>query len=384
MFSQKQIISFLLIFVLAYIPIQILINHYSPKDFFLQLIYFGQQFEDRSSDEINQLVPRHTNIGYDGQFYAQLALDPGLINSTTKKALDSPNYRAQRIGLPIAAHILGLGKTRYILHIYSLINFGFWILFLCFLLKELNPNCLKDILLFVAIFWSSGTLISLSKSVTDFPAAAIALFAIMKYKSLTKSSIRIAIAGLVKETSIISLIATNWINKNKKIQFRNIVISATLIAIPTILWHYYVNFRFGSPSASGLHNFGWPLTGIVDKIYNSFHALYFIDDDVKFTQKIYLFFELICPISLLVQAIYLLLFPKFTNQFWRFGIGFVFLLIMVSPYVWNEQYAYTRVFLPLTFGFNFLIYKVETGRRFFFLYGLGNIGLSMIALENIF
>ncbi len=55
-------------------------------------------------------IPRCGRYGYDGQFYAALAIDPFLRSPETLKALDAPGLRASRILLPMAAWLAGLGR----------------------------------------------------------------------------------------------------------------------------------------------------------------------------------------------------------------------------------------------------------------------------------
>ena len=50
------------------------------------------------------------SASYDGQFYAQLALEPLLRNPDIDRALDQPPYRARRILLSWTAWALGLGR----------------------------------------------------------------------------------------------------------------------------------------------------------------------------------------------------------------------------------------------------------------------------------
>ena len=56
----------------------------------------------------------NSEAGYDGQFYAQIALDPTLRNPGLKDACDNLAYRAQLIAMPVASYVLGLGQPRWI------------------------------------------------------------------------------------------------------------------------------------------------------------------------------------------------------------------------------------------------------------------------------
>jgi hypothetical protein len=84
----------------------------TPEHGCLALIRFGENFEARALPEVRALDPPALSPwGYDGQFYAQIALDPTLQNPDLERALDSPHYRARRIGLPALAALFGLGGS---------------------------------------------------------------------------------------------------------------------------------------------------------------------------------------------------------------------------------------------------------------------------------
>ena len=51
---------------------------------------------------------------YDGQFYAQLALDPLLRNPAIDRALDQPPYRARRILFSWTAWLAGFGRPWWV------------------------------------------------------------------------------------------------------------------------------------------------------------------------------------------------------------------------------------------------------------------------------
>jgi len=85
--------------ILLALPACILIDHYSPKSGFLGLIYFGQEFQKSVLPEVREISPvTSSQFGYDGQFYAQIALRPTLMDDALVRALDNPTYRSRRIG----------------------------------------------------------------------------------------------------------------------------------------------------------------------------------------------------------------------------------------------------------------------------------------------
>jgi hypothetical protein len=59
---------------------------------------------------------------YDGQFYAQRALDPFCRDPLVDHAIDLPPFRARRILFSWTAYTLGLGRPAWIIEIYALQN----------------------------------------------------------------------------------------------------------------------------------------------------------------------------------------------------------------------------------------------------------------------
>ena len=82
--------------------------------------------------------------GYDGQFYAQLAVEPLLRNRRLDKALDTPPYRARRILFSWTAYVLGLGRPRWILKAYALQNIIAWLLLAWLLLRWFPPSAPRN------------------------------------------------------------------------------------------------------------------------------------------------------------------------------------------------------------------------------------------------
>jgi hypothetical protein len=147
-----------------------------------------------------------------------------------------------------------------------------------------------------------------------------------------------------------------------------------------------VYVQLNLPSAAGLASaaalgqgiFAVPLTGLAGKILNAAHALYWEAGDVPLVKRFYYLFELLAPLSLTLQAMYLLLRPRLTDPIWAFGAGFASLLGLLGNSVWIEQFGYCRVLLPLTFAFNLLIHATERSERFWWWFVVGNLGLTSI------
>ena len=371
--------------VLVLMPILILVNGFDSRNGFLRLIHFGQNFQDTRIQEIRVIdFPNLTPWGYDGQFYAQIAVDPSLRHEGLKKATYGElAYRARRIGLPFLAFCLGLGQPFPILQAYALLNFLFWILLLITLNRYRNLNTSRGSSLAISILWSTGTLTSLARSVPDLPAVAFSTWALVSQSQAT-ANLFIGIAALFKETAILSFPRVAWPErKHFNSAIRKYLMSALIVFGPILAWSIYIYFRLPAETMLGSGNFSFPFSGLFHKVQGSVKQLLDGFSHRAWMHLPFLFFELICPISLLIQSVYMVIhFRSFSNA-WKTGIGFVILFCFPGAGVWGDQYAYSRVLLPLTVSFNFMIQEQETASSFWSWYLLGNAGMSWMCMETV-
>ena len=383
--GYRSLIGIVLLAILLVPPTRILLHHYSADSGFLGLIYFGKAFKEKVLPDVQKISPVTKSWwGYDGQYYAQIALRPALSDDALARALDNPIYRSRRIGLPFLAYCLGIGNSYWILQIYALLNFVFWLLLTATIIRFIGYNNFKDLSLAIALLWSSGTLTSVARSLTDFPAVVLGVLAIFSSSKWRIAAILFGTSAMVKETSALSFAALPWRNKYRKMEVKRAVISSFIMVLPITLWFIYVHVQMPSGSVAGAHNFSQPLSGITHKLYDA--ALGFTAGlaGASAHRQTALFFEVLCPLSLVIQAIYLVAKPRAGSAAWRFGIGFVILLSILGKSVWVEQYAYCRVLLPLTFSFNLLIHQHESGARFGTWYLFGNAGMFWVASGWLF
>ncbi len=362
--------------VLLVVPALILIEHYSPQSGFLGLIYFGQEFKKIRLEEVNNLNPPTTNHrGYDGQFYAQIALNPSLTRDGLRRALDIPRYRSRRIGLPLLAYCLGLGKPAWILQVYSLLNVVFWLLLLAVLGRFIGYQRPRDILLAIALLWSTGTLTSIERALTDLPAAVLGVLAVCYSRTWGGSAFLLGSAALFKETSALSFAAARWVEKRKHLDLKRGFVSVLIMVVPIALWLVYVQIRMTGGNNAGVNQFLFPFFGLLHKLWKAAHnfAVVFLQGPVH--QQAYSLFEVLAPLSLVIQAVYLVVKRRFDDNIWRLGIGFALLLCVLGSSKWVEQNAYCRILLPLTFSFNLLLQKHEPRTRFAAWYVAGNVGM---------
>src|SRR4051794_11300599 len=172
-----------------------LAGYYDPATGVTSLILFGDAFQPQRLARLDGL-PVYTfrkSTGYDGQFYAQLAVtgtpfDPGL-----HAALDSPAYRCRRILLPFLAHVAGLGRPWWILNAYALMGVVCWLVFAWILARWwFPPDNFHNLLRWSGCLFGAGMMVSVTRSLTDGPAV---LFVALGIRALEVNRRGLATAG---------------------------------------------------------------------------------------------------------------------------------------------------------------------------------------------
>lgn len=330
---------------------------YRPGYGLTKLILFGPELEPQITPRLR--AARHFldpdpggRFGYDGQFYAQVALDPVLRQPELATALDTPGYRARRIGLPAVAWVLGLGKARWVLQAYAVANAFFWLLLLGVTLRLLRPWSGRGALCLAAVLLGTGTVASVSRALTDVPATSL-LFAALALPALP-GAVALAAAILTRETSLLALPAA--------LEFRDLSWRGTLrrnlwrmllAVVPIGLWLLYVRSRFPEAAAAGgAGNFAPPLRemalrawaaagelGRLPRHWEQWRDLLFFDHP---------FHEVATPVALFCQGLYLGIRPAPGSAVWRVGALYALLGACLGPAVWVETNAAARALLPMT------------------------------------
>jgi hypothetical protein len=419
--------------MLVLLPLVIACKDFTFKHGFLALPRFGGEFRERSLESVKRYAPasESSKSGYDGQFYAQIALDPSLQHPGLSAACDTLPYRAKRIGLPVMAYILGAGDAWIVLQIYSVLNIFFWIWLAWMMVRQFGCQTTESQWLLIGVLWSAGVLISISRALTDLPALCLSVAALTLLSSRTLSpkdarftsplsrlrgrvpsevlgddfpktapwcppegakvcqawdgqgtstvfllksilsSILFSLASLTKETAILS-IGCLWDGKSRPFSIGKTIrvgMILTIIVLPVAAWSYYVAQTVGRDNA-GMFNFTYPFVGFLRKLYFAWSEAF-----SKFPRMPIL--EMLAPISMAIQAIWMVGHTNFRSRWWSLGAGAVLLSMLIGDFVWASQSAYSRCLLPMTVAFNVTLFQdaylpVERKRVWWWV---GNLGL---------
>jgi len=344
-------------------------SKFSPQTGFTSLIRFGETWEPKRNAALSG-VPIATvaqSNGYDGQFYAQLALDPLLRDPATGAALDTPAYRARRILLPAAAAAVGAGNPWWTLQVYALLNVACWLALGWLIRTALSDTSWMSFARWAGCMFGMGVLESVRQSLVDLPALLLLALAIRAHDRARSapSTGWLGLAGLAKESSLLGALALGIEKPRWPFLTKRSALSVAVAAIPLLAWSLYVSYRLpGSAGASGTGNFAWPLVGIVQQIGTCVSEIVDGNWDGRYTMG------LVAVASLTTQAFVLWRTPRIKSSWWRVGAAYALLLIFLSSWVWSGYWAACRALLPTAIAFNLLL--PENARRFWPLWILGN------------
>jgi hypothetical protein len=351
-------------------------NVWTPQFGLTRLINVGRVFDQRSIGPYRE-TPKYIGspMGFDGQHYAQIALDPLMRDPQIRKAIDDPAYRGRRILLPWLAWLGGLGHPAWVLNLYASLNAIFWLGYAVILIVLFRPHGWPGLAGFAAMLLTCGVVESMRNSLVDFPSFVMTVLAMM-IGGLAGAGWMAAATLARPENSLLALPALfeyhpPWGRTVK----RNILIGFIAVT-PAVLWIAYLLWRLrGMPTSVTGGNLDWPLHAIYIKLgdirvmmregrihwNNVFFSLY----------KSYDMNALLTVISTLTQCVYVLTHRDWRNRLWRMGALFVPFFICIHYKVWSSHFTVTRHALPITLAFN-LVLAMRPRRTWLLWFLLGN------------
>lgn len=362
-----------------------LVQYYNRHTGFTSLICFGDQFEATRLPAVLD-APHHVHLhspGYDGQFYAQLAVDPLLNDPRLGSALDAAPYRARRILFAWTAYVLGLGRPASILEAYALQNIVAWLLLAWLLLRWFPPSAPRNVVPWIGCLFGVGLITSVRFALTEGPGLlvlALAVAAMERGRPWLAAGL-MALTGLGRETN---LVAGGVLVDRVPRRWREAFVLAgrgLAAVLPVAAWFLYVRSAFPPLAASDAANFALPFSGYVAKWSATLSQLASAGWWGSWAR-----FNLAALIGVTVQAGYLLARRDWSSAWWRTGIPYCLLMPLLSYPVWGgDPGAVMRVVLPMTVAFNVLV----VGSRYFWplviagnlsvLHGINMIGVPWLA-----
>ena len=280
-------------------------------------------------------------LGYDGQQFLSLALDPFLQDLDTLESLDHPAYRYRRILYPLLSYLLGFGNSHVIPYVMVAINaiailLIIWVTGLYFKSYSAKVNQA----LFVLTI--PGVWIVLSLSTSDLLAALFLVCSFYFYQNNKPiyMSLMVSLGCLTRETLLLLwmalILSAMWQKKYLYFKYLGMAI------IPPLAWNIYVIF-LGLNGAPGTGNFGSPIFGIVQKLLSLLTEKF----SPKTLFEAYLFILLILAFVL----IFLLSYPLRSANRPLLVCSLIYLgmFIMSSLLILKYYLDYSRVFMDVYF-----------------------------------
>ena len=317
------------------------------------------------------VVPHATvppEFTYDGQFYAQMALDPLLRNPAIDRALDQPPYRARRILFSWTAWLAGFGRPWWVLQAYALQNVVCWLMLAAVLTRWIPPRSARLLAVWCACMFSHGLLASVRFALLDGPSVLLLAIA----ASAAEGSAQWRVASLVGFAALGR--ETNLLGASMLRIPRSLADSARIAGwciaalLPLLVWQDYLWSIYRDTSGAGSGQFTMPFAAYVQNWVTSTSGVWRDGIDSHPMRA------LLVILSLTVQTVYLFWTRRWQEPWWRLALAFAGLMLIVHPVVWHGYPgAITRVVLPLTVGFNVLLGREE--RAFWPWFVLGNLHL---------
>ncbi len=344
---------------------------YVPGKGFTGLIFFGGSPElhrIRELQSVDYYIDKDTR-GYDGQYYAQLAVKPLLRSRDLQAAMDNLPYRARRILFCWTAFGLGLGRPAVVLEVFALQNIVCWLLLAWLLTRWFPATSLDNLVRWAGTLFAWGMTMSVREALMDGPSLLLIAVGVMLAEKGWRwaSACVLGVAGLGRETNLLAAVihlpASDW----RPRELLRAAGRGLLVIGPLALWTVYLWWVFREPSNAGRDNFALPFQTFLAKWASAWSD--FRINGWEASAK----WTLLLLTSMTVQMLVIGLRPQWTRPWWRIGAVFTGLLVVLGPAVWGGfPGAAPRVVLPLVLAFNVVLPR---GRWWWPVLVLGNLSV---------
>lgn len=306
---------------------------------------------------INNVLIYSDELGYDGQQFLSLALDPFLHHSGTIQSLDHPAYRYRRILYPLLSYGLGLGKIWLIPYVMVALNALSIVGIVGVISLYFKPTSIdsKSALFILCI---PGVWMVLSLSTADLLSSFFAISALYCFRTHKPifTAIFIALAGLTRETTLliwVGMLVISFWQRNKS-QIKSLMVAM----IPILAWNLYV-INLDLPGYSGVKaNFGFPLVGIAQKMLSFFQEI-----SLNKLYEGYLFFLILAVFTVIFRLAYQYRLDNRTLGICTllYAVMFGCSSLAILSYYLDYSRVYLDVYLFLVLSFNYGSFPWKTG-----------------------
>jgi hypothetical protein len=332
----------------------VFLPHFHRDTGLTSLIRFGENHRQDLAPELRgvpvYLVPHHD--GFDGQYYAHMALHPPWLYHDRMEDYDFPAYRLRRVFLPALVWAAGGGNPRAIVHLYSITNVLAWLALAALLTVWLPLRNWYNFGRWTACLLSAGVLESLRGTLTDLPGLLLLLVALRLWETRRpRTGALVATLGvLTRDTIALSILGLLWPRPLTARGLARLALLGGLIVLPTLCWALYVAHYFPSSSSGVEGNFNWPFRAVFGTAADALaHLRHGQEDNGRYT------FRLITILSFAVQVWVVFVGWRRGPQWFRLALPFILLFPFLGLPVWEGPWGFWRAILPVTIAFCFLV-----------------------------
>ena len=292
--------------------------------------------------------------GYDGQFYAQMAVEPLLRDGAIDSALDDPPYRARRILFSWTAYALGLGRPAWILQAYALQNVVVWLALAWILTRWIRPVTARGFALWAGCLLTHGLIVSVQCALPDGGSVlliACGALAVDAGRPLV-ATLLLGIAGLARETNLLAADMLARFGRGSVRRWLFVAGCVVFCVLPLAVWTDYLRSIYRSRVLESAHNITAPFWGLWWKSEITLHEFSWRPTLVAIENAAAL-------IGFVAQGLWVMwawVVRRDRSPWTLVAVAFFALGLVSHPVVWTgDPGAFTRVCLPLTVGANVLL-----------------------------
>ncbi|MEO5961237.1 MAG: glycosyltransferase family 87 protein [Opitutaceae bacterium] len=345
---------------------------YLPGKGFTYLVMFGDRESDRYLPELKAMNTYRLpdSHGYDGQWYAQIAMHPQLGDAVLRDAVDGVAYRARRILFCWTAYALAGGNPEWALQIFAVQNIGCW-LGLAWLMwwRWFPATSWRNFIRWAGVLFSAGLSFSVRGSLLDGPSLLMIAggMALLEAGRPWWSAAMLGVAGLGKETNVLAGAALAWPEERTLRGWAKVGARLTCLVLPLAVWLAVLSSWVGEGPSVGARNFALPLEGFWGKW---FEIVNWYREGSPLWRG-----NALGLAAIVAQFLFFALRPRWREAWWRVGAAYAGLMIVLGDAVWEGDGGATlRVLLPMTLAFNVL---VPRGRAWWTLLLIGNLSVVL-------
>lgn len=335
---------------LAVLLLQLLVARFVHQGNPLGLFLVGDQISQESASWPIEVPVRKGSIGYDGQFFLILALDPTLSTSLSE-GLDDVSYRAHRIAWSGAAFVLGGGSPASAVAMLFILQAGLLAAAATVIANSYSVRISASHTAFVLLF-SLGSIACISRMVGDLVMVCLLVLALhfSRLKGARNGALAVAFMAsciLQKETAVLALPAFALWDRSQR-WFEGTVRLAVPLGL-VALWWWYVGTQAPWTEAkfAGI-NLDIPFRGWIDAIWHTWTSDRSLLGKAKEIFLLVVFGALVwAGVWRGVKALFAWLLSRPVSVFDLALLGFSALAIFLSGAVWVELWAYSRALLPV-------------------------------------